>query len=362
MARRGHVLIILRGTTLPEPCVLTVGKFEGIHRGHRTGIERVVQLAKTKGVKSAVVAFSPHPHHLLYGTAYSPLFTQAERIFLLEQLGVDYLLEYPFDATLMKMSAAQFCTVLFTDLQAEAVIVGEDFRFGHAREGTIAFMREMAKNYGRTVESVPSIQNCAALLPISTSAIRALLEQSTDTATRFNNMSALEQITQLLGFPFFAMGIVMQGRQLGRKMGFPTLNLYPPPDKFLPCYGVYATRTTINATSYYSITNIGKRPTVNNGGTPTIETHLLSLAHDNKSIEAPVCNPANNNDSNKKTPFKHGVQVGSLYGAQIRVEFIRFIRAEIKFNGLEALQNQIAMDVAQVKDFYTITSAPVSIP
>ncbi|MCL2363191.1 MAG: bifunctional riboflavin kinase/FMN adenylyltransferase [Defluviitaleaceae bacterium] len=334
-------MIILQGTALPEPCVVTIGKFEGIHRGHRAGIERVVQFAKTQRIKSAVVAFSPHPHAVLCGTSYSPLFTRIERLFLLEQLGVDYLLEYPFDAALMQMTAAQFCMVLFNNLQAEAVILGEGFRFGHKRMGTLSFLRETAKKCGRSVEAVPPVQNFDMAAPISTSTIRALLAQS--------GIPDLTQAARLLGFPFFAMGVVTQGRQLGRTMGFPTLNLYPPADKFLPRYGVYATQTMINGTLYNSISNIGQRPTVNEGAVaPTIETHLLGVAHDN--------------NGNKKPPSAGGIQVDSLYGTKIRVDFIKFIRAEIKFDGLQALQNQIALDVTHVKDFYTTTSAPVSTP
>ena len=331
MACRGDVLIALHGNTLPEPCVVALGKYESIHRGHRAGIERAVQLAKTKQVKSAVVAFSPHPHTLLQGTSYSPLFTQAERIFLLEKLGIDYLLEYPFDATLMHMSAMQFCTVLFTDLQAEAVIVGEDFRFGHGRLGTLSLLREEAAKNNRIVEATPPLLSNAN--PISTSAIRALLgEQNT------KNTPDLLQATSLLSFPFFAMGTVTQGRQLGRTMGFPTLNLYPTTDKYLPPFGVYATKTTINGTQYDSITNIGRRPTVNKVDVaPTIETHII-----------------------KKTPAQ-GV-LHDLYGTEIQVDFIHFIRAEMKFDGLDSLKAQIAKDVAHVKEFYTTTSASISIP
>jgi len=325
-------LITLQGNTLPEPCVVTIGKFESIHRGHQAGIKRVVQLTKEKQIKSAVVAFSPHPHNVLSSATYSPLFTRAERAFLLAQLGVDYLLEFPFDVVLMQMSATQFCNILFMQMQAEAIVVGDGFQFGHGRTGTIELLNKTAMKYGRTVHVMPPLSDDTA--PISTSAVRTLLG---------HHMPDMEQATRLLGFPFFAVGTVTQGRQLGRTMGFPTLNLYPPADKFLPRYGVYATRTFINGQSFNSITNIGQRPTVNiHAVAPTIETHLL--------------------ETTKKPPNKDGIPFDLLYGVEIRVDFLKFIRAEMKFDGLDSLKNQIATDIKQVKNFYTIKSARVSTP
>ncbi|MCL2189998.1 MAG: riboflavin biosynthesis protein RibF [Defluviitaleaceae bacterium] len=284
---------ILSGRTLPQPCVLTVGKFEGIHRGHKALIKKVVKMARTRGVKSAVVAFSPHPNIVLTpnDNKYKPLFTQEERAFLLGNFGVDYLLEYPFDVHTMALSAQEFSAALYRDLQAKIVIAGEDFRFGNNREGTAACLpvAHVIKDYEN----------------ISTSAIRALLDEETPQLTRAG---------QMLGFPFFVMGQVKQGRKLGRGLGFPTLNLYPAVEKFLPKFGVYATQTNIGGHVFKGVTNIGLRPTVNAAETiPTIETHLFDFNAD-------------------------------AYGRAIRIEFLHFIREERKFPNFDALAVQIKKD------------------
>ena len=289
---------------MPENCVLTVGKFESIHRGHQALINAVVQQARQSGLVSAVVAFSPHPYLALGQGAYKPLLTQAERLNLLDDLNVDYFLEYPFDTTLQQMNPDDFIGVLFHDLKAQTVVVGAGFCFGRERAGTVPFLQEQAAIFGRKVQIIPEMDG------ISTSIIRKQLDEC-----------LLEQAADRLGFPFFATGIVSKGRQLGRTLHFPTLNLYPPPEKYLPRHGVYVTRTLLEGQAYPGITNIGLRPTVNATETvPTIETFLLDFDKD-------------------------------VYGMEICVEFLHFIREEKKFPGLEALKKQIGVDVEKARGF-----------
>jgi riboflavin kinase/FMN adenylyltransferase len=254
-------------------------------------VDETMSMARSLGVACAVVAFTPHPSQVLSAVAYHPLFTQGERAFLLEKMGVDYLLEFPFDAHIMGLRASQFADILYNDLQARMVVTGEDFRFGVRREGSVADLR-----------AVQVVQDCEG---ISTSAIRALLGGDVPQLSRANEM---------LGFPYFAMGTVTQGRKLGRNLGFPTLNLHPSAEKFLPRYGVYATQTTLDRCTYKSVTNIGLRPTVNADETmPTIETHLFDYD-------------------------------GDAYGLDIRVEFLRYIREERRFENFDALISQIKND------------------
>jgi riboflavin kinase/FMN adenylyltransferase len=175
------------------------------------------------------------------------------------------------------------------------VVVGEGYRFSYKREGTVQTLKALAREYGRGVYIADDYKN------ISTSGIRALLDW--------------EEVTSLLGFPFFVMGTVTQGRRLGHVLGFPTLNIYPTEEKFLPRFGVYATRTHINGRTFDGITNVGLRPTVNEGETvPTVETHLFGFNED-------------------------------AYGREIRVEFLRFVREEKRFDGLEELKAQIREDI-----------------
>jgi riboflavin kinase/FMN adenylyltransferase len=295
---------VLTGQTLPEPNVLTVGKFESFHLGHQALIHDVIHLARKKGIASAVVAFTPHPYSVLGRNDYKPLFIRQERIYLLKQLGVDYLLEYPFDSNLIFLPPPTFGEIVYEKLQAHTIVVGEGYRFGHKREGTVKTLQAMAKVFERNVKITREYKN------ISTSSIRDLLDGKNN-----GNLPQFAEAAALLGFPFFAMGAVTPGRKLGHTLGFPTLNIYPPPDKYLPRYGVYATQTVIDNRTYQGVTNVGLRPTVDAKETvPTIETHLFGF--------------------NEET-----------YGQLIRVEFLRFLREEKKFPDLDALRIQIRQDI-----------------
>jgi len=294
-----------------KPCVLAVGKFESIHLGHRALVDQMMRLAQP-GLASALVVFEPHPYRVLFDPEYKPLFTRKEREYLERGLGVDYLLEYPFDRDFAALSPGTFCVRLYDDLQAKIIVVGEGYRFGHKRKGKVGTLRRMARHYkaqvhvisphGRPQEGMP---NHGDLNKTSTSTIRTLLSEN-----------KLQEAESLLGYPFFVMGEVTPGRQLGRTIGFPTINLYPSNEKFLLADGVYATRTIIGANCYKGITNIGLRPTVETADVSrSVETHLLDF------------------------------EGGDLYGKQVRVEFLRFIRPEQKFESLDALKAQIAKDL-----------------
>jgi len=290
---------------MPKPCILAVGKFESIHLGHRMLIAKMVGLAKSTGLTSALVVFVPHPYRVLSDSGYKPLFTREERARLLEPLGVDYLLEYPFDSDFAKISPKVFCRKLYEDLQAKIVIAGEeDYRFGHNRMGTVDTLKQMANNYNAQVH-VAAPHTLLATGKTSTQAIRKLLSEN-----------KFLEAESLLGYPFFIMGKVTPGRQLGRTIGIPTINVYPQHDKFLPQDGVYATRTIIDSHSYKGITNVGIRPTVENKKAPrSVETHLLDF------------------------------NGGELYGKHIHTEFLHFIRPERRFENLDALKAQICEDI-----------------
>jgi len=299
-------VITLKGENIqmPVPCVLAMGKFESIHLGHRALIGEMVRMASKSSLVSALVVFEPHPYRVLSNSGYKPLLASHEREHLLAGLGVDYLLEYPFDADFAALSPFNFCRKLYEDLQARFIIVGEGYRFGHKRAGTADTLRQTAMKYNAQIYEVAPIGGASK---ISTSTIRSLLSD--------NN---LLQAENLLGYPFFIMGETTPGQRLGRTIGFPTINLYPPDEKFLLTDGVYATRTFLDGCAYKGVTNIGLRPTVaGHGAVRSVETHLLDYVN---SIDE------------------------ELYGKHIRTEFLRFIRPEQRFENIEALKAQIQKD------------------
>jgi len=294
-----------------EACALTIGKFEGIHLGHQALLTEVTHQAKQLGIASAAMIFEPHPYIFLNDAQYKPLFTNDERSHLLENTGLDYIFYCLFDKNLVELSPHNFCEMLFDRYNAKLVIVGENYRFGKDRAGDIALLQSEAAKHDAKVQVAPTCRG--GILPpenmtqpiISTSNIRKYLAE--------NNLA---EANRQLGFPFFIMGEVAKGKQLGRTIGFPTLNIYPTDEKFLPTDGVYATQTIVNGTTYRGVTNIGRRPTVdNNSKVRSVETHLLDYTG------------------------------SDLYGEQIKTELLEFIRPEYRFNSLDELKTQIAKDV-----------------
>lgn len=295
-----------------KACVLTIGKFEGIHLGHRALLEEIARRAESLGLASVAIVFEPHPHKFLRDPGYKPIFTACERESLIRETGIGRIVTYNFDAELTAMTAPRFCQKIFETMNPREIIIGENYRFGHNREGTIETLRKEAARHGCDVRVFETVGG------ISTSKIRELL-----------NANQLKKAAELLGFPFFISGEATKGRQLGRVLGFPTINIYPPPDKFLPQNGVYETRASINGIPgpMHGLTNIGLRPTVSSpphsgeaGTQISVETHI------------PVFPAA----------------LGELYGKQIKVELTRFIRPERRFQNTDELQAQIIQDLKEL--------------
>ncbi|MCL2287230.1 MAG: riboflavin biosynthesis protein RibF [Firmicutes bacterium] len=266
-------------------CVLTIGKFEGIHLGHRVLINEVTNQAERLGIASAAMIFEPNPHIFLFDTGYKPLFTKEERSHILESTKLDHIFYCVFDKNFVAMSPKDFCKLLFEKYSAKLIIVGDDYRFGKDRAGDISLLQAQAAAYDAKVQVIPTCcgNGTDSQTIISTSGIRRYLTESN-----------LPEANRQLGFPFFIIGIAAKGKQLGQNLGFPTLNIYPPSDKFLPPDGVYATQTTVNGTTFPGITNIGLCPTVSDNKIRSVETHLLDYTGPD------------------------------LYGREIKVEFLEF--------------------------------------
>lgn len=286
---------------LPVQTAVTIGKFDGVHLGHRKLLEAVLQ-EKENGYSSCVVSFSTPVDN-----KRSMIYTKEEKRKICKAMGVEVLAEYPFGETIKEMSAEAFIDeILCGRLQAKVIVVGEDFRFGKERSGDVALLKALENRYGYRTVCVPKVEE--AQVRISSTGIRALLAEG-----------KMKEANELLGWPYAVFGEVMHGKKLGRMYGFPTINLIPSAEKLLPVHGVYVTKTKVDGQWFEGITNIGIRPTVSSDGQISVETHLFSYE-------------------------------GDLYGKQVEVQFLEFLRPERKFEDVEQLKLAIQEDLKNAKD------------
>lgn len=280
-------------------CAVTLGKFDGIHRGHRKLIQTILDRKSEYGELAVVMAFVSDRQTIL---------TSEERRMLLEKMGVDVLLECPLNDQMKHMKADVFIRqILKGDLQASCVVVGEDFRFGHERKGTPQLLEKAGEKYEYDTIVVP--KEMEGSRKISSTYIREELKKGN-----------MEKVRELLGNPFFAVGTVTHGRGMGHRDFFPTANIIPPKQKLLPPNGVYVTVSHFDGTDYPGITNIGYKPTVGEAFLG-IETNLFDCDLD-------------------------------LYGQNCTVDFYKFIRPEQKFASFEALKAQIRKDIEAGKAYF----------
>lgn len=275
---------------------VVIGNFDGVHRGHQAVLRQARAIADERGLSCVVLTFDPHPREVLGGGARPPLTTLGRRIELLREHGADDVAVQPFSLEFASWTPERFARdLLSARLVARAVVVGQNFRFGSKRAGDLPMLRALGAELGFTADAAEVAGDAKG--PFSSTRIRdALLA------------GELDEATLVLGRPHALSGVVEQGDRLGRTIGFPTANLGGVVE-LLPPHGVYA----IRADGRGGVMNIGTRPTV--GGTSLrIEAHLLDFE-------------------------------GDLYGRKLRVELVARIRGERKFDGLPALEAQIAQDV-----------------
>ena len=296
-------MVIIKHTTefqTEEGTAVSLGKFDGLHQGHRLLIDRILD-KKQEGLASLIFTFD-------FGERPA-LTLPEERRELLRRRQLDYLVECPFVPALAHMEPEDFVTKILKErLHAKYLAVGTDFRFGYQRRGDYRLLQEMSASCGFRVEVVEKA--CWQGREISSTYIKEELEQG-----------HMEQVNQLLGYAYSVTGEVLHGRQIGRTLGLPTTNLLPREQKLLPPNGVYATRTLIAGEVFEGITNIGYKPTVGGETRKGVETYLFDL------------------DRN-------------LYGETIQVQFYGYERPERRFPNLEALKAQIESDVAWGREFF----------
>ncbi len=288
-----------------RPIVLTIGKFDGVHLGHQQLIRTAIARAQALGAASAVMSFNPHPDTVIRPDTAPRLITSLEqRIAIIEALGPDYLVVAPFTRETMSTPAAEYMQQICAALPLRELWVGEGFALGRKREGDIPRLREIGEELGYMVGALAPVESGGE--PVHSSRVRGLLAAGDVAAA-----------TPLLGRPFALRARVVEGDQRGRTIGFPTANLAVDPQHALPADGVYACLAEINGTPTPAVTNIGLRPTFG-GLRHTVETYVLDWA-------------------------------GDLYGQTLTVAFIRHLRGERKFGGIEELKAQITHDIAQAR-------------
>lgn len=285
-----------------EKTVVTIGTFDGVHIGHQKIIEQVVKTAKKLGKKSVLLTFFPHPRMVLQKDASIELInTIDERAHLLSKTGLDFLIIHPFSIAFSRLTALDFVRkILVNQLNTSKLIIGYDHHFGKNREGNLEQLTEYSHLYNFTVEEIPA-QDINDVAVSSTKIRKALSEKNIKTANKY------------LGYNFMLSGTVINGKQLGGKIGFPTANLsIKETYKLIPKTGVYVVKSIIGTKTIFGMMNIGFRPTIE-GKHQTIEVHFFD--------------------------FKE-----NLYTKSLTVEILFFLRDEEKFDSVEKLILQLKED------------------
>ncbi len=302
------VIKAIKDIDIEYKTVITIGNFDGIHRGHKVLIEKTVDYAKEKGIKSAVFTFSNHPSNYFIHQKVKKILDEKEKVKLIEELGVDYLIDIPFDEDMTKISAKDFVLdILKEKIHVEKIVVGHDFEFAKNKEGNAKSLKEMGLIYGFEVEIVKPIK--INNIRVSSTYIRELISSG-----------RVDEIADYLGKNYSIEGEIIHGKANGSKMGFPTANIKLKEGIIIPQSGIYATKVILDGKIYLGATNVGKNPTLN-GKEISIETNILDFSD-------------------------------NIYGKIVKVEFLEKIREEKKFNSLEELKNQIKVDTDFVRKKY----------
>jgi riboflavin kinase/FMN adenylyltransferase len=287
---------------LERPSVVTIGVFDGVHRGHQYLIRRLVDEARAEGKLAVALTFFPHPDLVikrLAGRYY--LTTPEERAALLGDLGIDHVITQTFDDDFRQIRAADYVDQLRDHLRLSSLWVGADFALGYRREGDVPFLQRAGAAHGFSVEVIDLLMTNGDHKAISSTAIRAALEAGD-----------VVQASYWLGRPYALAGEIIHGEARGRTIGFPTANVAVWDAQVIPANGVYAGWATLGAERFMAVTNIGVRPTFSGSGV-TVEAHLLDFDRD-------------------------------IYGRELRVTFEQHLRPEMKFSGIDALIAQIGAD------------------
>lgn len=298
---------------VPQACVATIGFFDGVHKGHQYLIQQLKDLGNRLNLPTLVITFAEHPRRVLKKD-YRPLLlnTYAEKQELLQQLGIDYLYSLPFSKEMSKMTSYEFMRqILVEQLNVRSLLVGYDHHFGSDVQTSVDDYQKMGIQLGLQV--VEAQEWMADKVKISSSKIRENLQKA-----------QVAEAAQMLGYYYAVSGLVEHGKGLGRRMGFPTANVsLQGLRKMLPEDGVYACRAWVGGQCHVGVANLGRRPTIVADGERSLEVHLLAFNQE-------------------------------IYGKEMRVEFVQFLRKEKRFDSLALLSEAMRKDSEQAKTLITI--------
>ena len=291
--------------------VIALGFFDGVHLGHAALLRRTVEEAQKRGATPAVFTFDRPPKEVVTGVPCPLIASPEDRKGLLErEFGIKDVLMVPFDREMMTTPWDEFVTkILVERYHAVHLVAGHDHHFGHRNQGSPELLVEKCRELGLGCDIIPKVELDG--ITVSSTYIRSLV-----------GMGQMARAERYLGHPHVLTQEVRHGRRIGHTIGVPTINLVVPPHVLVPSHGVYVTRVFLpDGDSYPAVTNVGTRPTVNNGTDITVEPWLLGFD-------------------------------GDLYGARVRVEFHKRLRDEIRFDSLDALRDQIQKDAKATMEYF----------
>ena len=297
-----RVITGTREFQIEEPTAVTIGKFDGRHKGHQKLLREMLCFKERQGLKAAVFTFDMAPSGVMRGQIQTVITTNQERRNKMAKVGIDYLVEYPFDQETAHMQPEDFVSeVLVRQMHAKAVVVGTDCSFGNKGKGNVQLLKEMPKSCGFEAVIIEKEQDDHR--DISSTYVREELD-----------LGNIEKANELLGEPYAIHGVVVHGNHIGGTvLGFPTANILPPPEKHLPPFGVYVSQVLVDGRLYRGVTNIGKKPTIAGESPVGVETFIMGLEE-------------------------------NLYGKEIEVQLLNFERPEQKFASLKELKERIEKD------------------
>lgn len=293
---------------IEEPTAVTLGKFDGLHRGHELLMNTVLEYSRNYDVASVAFTFDVSPRSKVEEIIANVLTTNEEKQYIFEKQGIDYLIECPFTTEVMSMESKEFIAWISKALNMKYVVVGDDFRFGHHRAGDYHTLQQYEDEFGYKTVVLDKLKDSNR--DISSTYVREKIADGN-----------IKKANQLLGYNYFIRSEIVHGKKLGRTIGIPTINMILPADKLLPPNGVYVTQVLVDGKTYMGVTNVGCKPTVSEDNIVGVETYIDNFDQD-------------------------------IYGEKIVVSFIDFIRPEMKFATVDELKAQMLSDIAVAKKCY----------
>ena len=289
------------------PSAVTIGKFDGVHRGHEL-LTAYLAKKRNEGCRTILVTFDVPPKSVIDKEDKKTLVSGEERRHMFENLGLDIMVVLPFTKELCETEPEDFIRMLTDKLCMKHLVCGTDFRFGHKGRGDVSLLEKLSEQYGFGLSVIPKLKEGEE--DISSSRIRQCISEG-----------KMEEARELLGYPYFIWGEVVHGQHIGTGIGAPTINLQPPEDKLLPPKGVYVTEVEIEGRAYHGITNVGTRPTFTDENIMTVETHILDFKRD-------------------------------VYENYATISFFKYIRPEMKFENAKDLSEQVKRDKQEAFSYF----------